>query len=256
MGIYYYVSIFPTEALVASQLEPEEFSSYMAIGSRKGHQENIIFFTVRSEFGTDFDWSFAREKCVPHSDGRPKHSVYLSVYRVLEQISTDVLGSLYLVTPDGQALELAPQTYPEQDKSQDYFVYQELCPIRPQIVSTFDPYDFAAYITKGEHKIFVPRIVFADLKTIDFGDPESPRDFGGIYDRKVPHLQDCVDSVTSRTDKPCKTLDRSGSASFTYQAIDQGVYLADRESVTLYPMKSKEELRENHYYWAKAAYIL
>ncbi len=268
MEIYYYLSIFPTEALIASQLEPEDFSRYMAIGSRKGHQENIIFFAVEGEFEGDFDWEFARRKCVPHSDGRPKHSVYLSVYRVLEQIPVVAIGSLYLVTPDGKSLELSPQehheqerrqghyVYHEQERRQGYYVYQEMCPIRPQIVSTLGPTDFVEYITTGEHKIFVPKIVFADLKIIDFDHPESHRDFGGIYDRKVAHLQDCVNSVTCRADKPCKTLDRSGSASFTYQAINHAIYFAERDSITKYTMKSREELREHHYYWAKAANIL
>ena len=35
MSLHYYLSIFPTEALIASELEPDQFGAYMATGSKK-----------------------------------------------------------------------------------------------------------------------------------------------------------------------------------------------------------------------------
>ena len=47
-------------------------------------------------------------RCVPHANGEPKHSVYLSVYRVLEHVPLSALGSLYLATRDGRVMEIPP----------------------------------------------------------------------------------------------------------------------------------------------------
>ena len=106
MTTHYYLSLFPTEALIASQLEPEQFGSYMAIGSRKGSAEQIMFAELEPGFGTDFDWEFAQAKCIPHETGEPKNSLYLSVYRVLEHAPLDRIGALYLTTRDGRSLKL------------------------------------------------------------------------------------------------------------------------------------------------------
>ena len=74
MTIHYYLTVFPTEGLIASQLGPEDFGSYMATGSKKGTAEHLIFIEVSGEFGSYFDWDYARQNCVQHSDERPKHS--------------------------------------------------------------------------------------------------------------------------------------------------------------------------------------
>ena len=66
MAIHYYLSVFPMEALIASQLDPTQFGSYMATGSKKGSKEQIIFIEVEGGFGTDFDWKDAEARCVPH----------------------------------------------------------------------------------------------------------------------------------------------------------------------------------------------
>ncbi len=106
MKIHYYLTLFPVEALIASQLTPVQFGSYMATGSKKGSFENIIFIELTGEFGDYFDWKYAHEKCVPHGNGNPKNSLYLSVYRTLEHIPFSVMDTLYLTTRDGRTLPL------------------------------------------------------------------------------------------------------------------------------------------------------
>jgi hypothetical protein len=106
------------------------------------------------------------------------------------------------------------------------------------------------------NKIWVPQIVFADMKMIDFSDLEHSGNIGSIYDDEINHLKDCLDVLDSEKDKVNKTLERSHVDSFTYQAIKTGVYVADRERMIFYPMKSFEELRDHHYYWAESAMII
>ena len=255
MAVNYYLAIFPVESLVASQLEPKDFGSYMAIGSRKGSNENFIFARVKGEHGDFFDWEYARRKCVPHSDGRPKHSLYLSVYRALENTPLDQLGSVYLITQDGRCLELAPEEYrPPEEK--DCHVYKEFCPLSPMVVSTLGPADFGWYLTGGENRIHVPRVVFADLKVVDPDDPENTGNIGPVYENRLDHLRDCIETVTGSHGKVNKTFNRSNTESFTYQVIGSGIYVADSGGTLFYPMKSVEQLRGENYDWARSAQII
>ncbi|ADN02982.1 hypothetical protein [Spirochaeta thermophila] len=253
--VRYYLSIFPTEGLIASQLSPEDFGAYMATGTRKGAYEGIMFIEVEGGFGSFFDWEYARTRCVPHPDGEPKHSVYLGVYRVLEHIPLENLKELYLTTRDGRTLKLEQAPY-RPGAPRSYYLYQELCPITPLVVSSLPPRDFAAKISDGSSKIYVPTIAFADIKTIDFDHPEETGNIGAIYDRNIEHLEDCIRTVVENKEKPTKTIERSHIGSFSYQIINTGVYVGNKDGIVFYPMKSMDELRRHHYDWAKSALII
>ena len=106
MTIHLYLSMIP-EALIASMLTPEEFGVYYAVGTQKKSRGQAIFFEIDPDFRHDF---FPIEegirRCMPHEDGSPKRSIYISVYRVLEHVSLEVIQKLYLVTQDGRMLDL------------------------------------------------------------------------------------------------------------------------------------------------------
>ncbi len=256
MACYYYLTVFPMEALIASQLDPVRFGLYMSTGPRKGTAEQIMFIQVEGEFGGFFDWDYARKQCVAHPDGSPKHSVYLGVYRVLENIPLDRLGSLYLTTRDGRTMELPRGEYRPDTGETQYALYQELCPIQPLVVSSLAPREFAEFIISDANKIVVPSLVFTDLKVINFNDPQHTGNIGGIYSRNLKHLKACIDEVVSRPNKPTKTLDRSYTGSFSYQVINRGIYAASGEGIVMYPMADERSLREEHYDWARSALIL
>jgi hypothetical protein len=44
--------------------------------------------------------------------------------------------------------------------------------------------------------------------------------------------------------------------SFSYQIINEGVYVGEGANIVEYPMPSTEELRQNYYDWARSAMIL
>lgn len=255
MYVHYYFTLFPIEALVASQLDPAQFGAYMATGSKKGSFENIMFIEVDGGFGDFFDWNYAKEKCVPHQNGDPKNSLYLSVYRTLENIPLSAMRSLYLTTRDGRSLELGKAELKEHPVKQGYWVYQELCPIRPLAVSTLDPIDFSHYMSDRTTKTWVPKIIFADLKVIDFSTPETGS-IGPAYDRNLDHLKDCIRAVTELKAKPNKIVDRSSVDRFSYQIVNGGVYVGEGETVVMYRMKTAAELRQHHYDWGRSAMIL
>ena len=106
MTVYLYFSLIP-EALIASNLPPEKFGQYYATGSSYKSKGQCLFFAVDINFRSDYfaiDEAIAR--CVPTADGTPKHSVYVSVYRVLEHLPVSALGKLYLTTAYGHTLGL------------------------------------------------------------------------------------------------------------------------------------------------------
>jgi len=256
MDIHYYVSIFPTEALIASQLPPEAFGSYMAAGFEMGSHERMIFIEIEGGFGHTFDWKYARERTAPHSDGRPKRSVWLSVYRVLENTPLDKLKSLYLVTVDGRVLELFQKEYVEPAERKQYYVYQELCPVTPLVVSVHNPRDFGLYMTRKDVRVRVPKIAFADLKVVDFNNLEDTGNIGGIYDKNLDHLKDCIRSVTEDSGKKVKNVERSSIESISYQIINKGIYLSDGKALVMYRMPTIDEIRRDHYDFGRSAMIL
>jgi len=255
MSLHYYLSIFPTEALIASQLKPEQFGAYMATGSKKGSAEQIIFIETEGDFGTDFDWGYAGKKCVAHPNGNPKHSVYLSVYRTLEKIPLDKLGNMYLTTKDGRVLLLKKDDYRESINGRNYYIYQELCPVSPVIASIQDPEDFSRDITDPEQKIYMPKIVFADMKVPDFDNPEHTGNIGSMYDNKGAHVLNCIASVTGDKGKKNKTVDRSHVESFSFQVIGNAVYIGDGKSLLEYKMLSIDEIKKTNYDWGRSALL-
>jgi hypothetical protein len=256
MEIHYYLSIFPTEALIASQMSPVDFGSYMATGAKSGSYERMIFIEIEGGFGRDFDWKYAEERTVPHPDGTPKRSVWLAVYRVLENTPLDKMKSLYLVTQDGRVLELGQTEYTPPEVKRDFYVYQELCPVTPLVVTVHDPRTFGVYMTHKEVHTRVPKIAFADLKVVNFDNLEDTGNIGGIYDRNIDHLKDCILAVTKDSVKKVKNVERSPVESFGYQTINQGIYIGDGESLLMYPMPSIDEMRRDHFDFGRSAMIL
>jgi len=228
----------------------------MATGSKKGSAELIIFSEIEGGFGDDFDWEYANSRCVPHPNGDPKHSLYLSIYRALEHIPLENFGRLYLTTRDGRTLGLDPEDSVDIDNDRPYWVYQELCPIFPVVVSKLSPGKFASYITDQKNKTYVPKIVFADLKTINFDDPTNTGNIGGLYDKKIPHLMSCVAAVTADDGKANKTLDRSQIESFSFQVIRAGIFAADASGIRMYRMPDVDAIKQLDYDWGRSAMIL
>jgi len=254
--IYYYVMFFPTEAMIASQLKPKSFGAYMARGSKKGSAELLAFAEIKGGFEDFFDWEYAKKKCVPHQGGRLKHSLYLSIYRVIENIPLEQYKKIYLVTKDGSTLPLGQEPYQKPKNWEGYGLYKELCPVSPFVASSLEPKAFADYIINDTgKKITVPAIIFSDVKHIDFDEREKTGNIGNMFDRDFDHLRDCIDQVIDQKDKITKTIDRSFDSKFTYQIVDTGFYIAKGKDILFYPMPTQEALKEIDYDWGKSANI-
>ncbi len=164
MFIHLYMLCYRFEALVASHLDPESFGRYMSVGTEKNTKGNVLFFEINPDLKSDyFRLNDIAERCVPHSDGSPKRSKYISIYRVLEHLDIADIWKLYLGTADGRVLGLEPSEYDATHEDAGPNLYQELSPISPMVVSVLPPAEMIRFITDPSNPMKVPRLLFADL---------------------------------------------------------------------------------------------
>jgi hypothetical protein len=252
MAVHLYLSMIP-EALIASMLPPLDFGVYYAVGTEKKSRGQAQFFAVDRNFPSDyFPMSEIDTRCVPRADGQPKHSVYLSVYRVLEHVPIKAIGSLYLATRDGRVLEIAPSrslpSFPKQNR-----MYQEICPIMPRVVSSLDPKEFAAFMTDPKRSIHVPIIFFAEMGLGELAtDPDNGSTKNLPYS-SIEHLRACVKELRNQPHKSTKTVDRIPPVDFPYRTVQNGFYLGNGKELVYYPMPSEQELQTTHYIWWRSA---
>ena len=256
MAVHLYLSLIP-EALIASMLSPEEFGVYYAVGTQKKSRGEAIFFEVDPDFRHEFfriDEGIRR--CVPHDDGSPKASIYISVYRALEHVALNALQRLYLVTQDGRTLGLDPTTEWPADTG-GLHLYQEIAPVHPLVVSNLGPAEFFDLIVKNPMSLLsLPAVCFVELRLGELAnDPEQ----GAIRDlpySNINHLRQCLVDLRTKT-AHSKMVDRIHPASFRYRMIKSGVFVGNAtvERPLYFPLPSQEELRAEHYRWWRSANV-
>jgi hypothetical protein len=254
MRKHLYLSLFP-EALIASQLPPDEFGTYIAIGDYKKLHGRAMFIEVDPDFRHPFfPIDEGLERCVPRTDGGLKRSVYISGYRVLEHMDFAKLGKLYLVTEFGQVLALDSSTeVPESDD--DFYLYQEVTPVTPLVASTHAPLSFIKFVTRGsEHTLLKwPAICFVSLRLGELANDPETGGFADLPYTYVSHLRECLLDLKHRKGKQRKLVDRNHIPDFPYSAIKEGVYLGKPDEILFYPMPSHDEMREQHHNWWRSA---
>ena len=250
--IHLYLSMIP-EALIASMLTPEEFGVYYAVGTSKKSRGQAIFFEIDPNFRHDyFDVEEGIRRCVPHEDGSPKASIYISVYRVLEHVPLDAIQKLYLVTQDGRVLGIESKAeFPED--TEGLHLYQEIAPVHPLIVSTLAPRAFYDLIVKNPTSLLsLPAVCFVELRLGELAaDPER----GAVRDlpySNVGHLRQCLVDLRTKI-VHAKMVNRVQPASFSYRTIKSGIFVGNVERLVYFPLPSQEELRAKHYRWWRSA---
>lgn len=256
MSTYLYLSLIP-EALVASMLAPEDFGLYYAIGSAKRSRGQAIFFSVdRDKLNPDdFPLHEIDERCVPHSDGRPKTSIYLSIYRVLERIPREALLALHLATDDGRVLTLTPQAFVADGEERSH-LYQEFCPVNPRIVSRLNPAEFASFITDTGNNVAVPRIVFSELTLGNLKNNPEHHDIDNLPYPNIGHLRDCLRALADAPTKSTKTVNRQMTQEVLYRTIRNGFFVGDADGITAFPLPSRDKLEREHLAWWRSAQLI
>jgi hypothetical protein len=247
MSKYIYLSITP-ESLIGSMLPPVEFGEYLATGTRKRNKGQAIFFEVDLENVKDLiDIDYLNRRCVMKADGSPKHTVYLSVYKVLESIPLKALKNLYLTTDNGIVLELKPTVY---DNSKDAKValhlYQELSPVTPQIASKYTPAEFLKTLTDGSLQIQLPKLFFVELKLGDLAINPLKGSAEHLPYTNIGHLRDCLETLKD-DEKKMKTVIRFYNGALLYRTVESGFYVGDKNDMIYYRYPSMSELEDINY---------
>lgn len=249
---YLYFSVTP-EALIASGLEPEKFGSYLAVGTQKRSRGQAVFFELDiDKVGDLVSKKYIEDNCKPRPDGTPKRTLYLSVYRVLDQIPLDALKSLYLATDDGRVLKLDKGEF-NYEKNESLHLYQELCPVTPRIASTLNPVDFVKYVCDPNNNVSVPKLLTVQL---DLGELANDPIAGKAEDlpySNIYHLRDCLAGLLQNTSKFTKTVVRFFNGDIKYRTVKNGFFIGDKENCIFYPFPSKEDLNGKYFTWWKSA---
>lgn len=252
MDTYLYLSLIP-EALILSQLSPERFGKYIAIGDKKLTRGPAIFFEVDPQFESEhFQMASARAKCVPHPDGSPRRSSYVSVYNVLSNVPVSALGKLHLTTKDGVTLNLSP-TREMPPARTGFHLYQELCPVIPKVASPLAPEAFVRHVTDPANPVFLPRLAFCELRLDGMAtDPEKSSASNLPY-TDLNHLRECLTSLRYKSDKMTKIVHRDLQKDLIYPVIETGFFVGDQEDCVFYPFPGIEDLEGKHHRWWSSA---
>jgi hypothetical protein len=241
------------EALIASMLTPEEFGNYYAVGTKKKSSGQAIFFEVDPDFRSKyFRINEGISRCVPHEDGTPKASIYISVYRVLEHVKLSALRELFLVTQDGRTLGLqSSKAIPALDDG--LHLYKEIAPVSPLIASRLNPLEFYDLIVKNPTSLVtLPAIVFTELRLDELAEDPEMGQVGDLPYRNMDHLREVLMDMKTKP-VATKMVDRVSPATFAYRTVKNGFYVGNESDMLFYPMPSNDELRENNYRWWRSA---
>ena len=251
-----YLILFPNEALVASQLTPEEFGSHYSIGSSRHFTGKVIFAEVNIDFRHEFlridDYLKETESGIP---GRPKRTKFVKSYRVLEHVDLSALEELYLVTTDGAVLGLEkheqPTDYGDQSRIR---LYQEICPLRLLVASNLGPQQFGHYITgetwsKGAPKIFFTKYDI-DVAAMVANNEVRGFNMGPLPNVNPTNLPTAFKELQEDPSKKTKTVSLNPNLDFvSYKAIKHGFWFSGGPDTVFYRMPSIDELHEKHYSW-------
>lgn len=252
--VHLYLSLIP-QALIASMLDPEEFGAYYAVGTKVHVQGEALFFEIDPDFrSSEFPFELMETRCVPDADGRPKNSVYLSIYRVLSRIPIAALGHLYLVTNDGKTLELQREPYVAQPQGRLH-LYQEFCPITPMVASRLEPHEFSDLITNPDNPVHVPRIVFSELELGELAENPESGAIGDLPYPNIEHIRDVLRELRTRTAKPSKLVLKQVKAGVLYRMVRAGFYVGDQHDFTFYRFPEHATLEDQHRSWWRSAQV-
>ena len=253
MSEFLYLSLIP-EALIISQLPPDRFGAYQATGSRRQIEGPAVFFEVDPAADLSaFRMEDARARCHAHADGSPRKSTYISVYNVLPRVPLDALRRAYLTTPSGLTLGIDP--VPWAEKSDDlYFLYQELGPVYPRVVSNRPPEDFCRLVTSPDQLVSLPRLAFLDLRLGPLArDPEAD-DAGRIPYQHLPHIRECLRGLHPDSGRSTKIVHRGMRPDILFSLVRSGLFVGDAGSgMKFFPLPGEDVLERDRNLWWHSA---
>jgi hypothetical protein len=253
MESHLYLSLIP-EALILSQLTPDEFGRYLATGSKRQIEGPAVFIEVDLSADLEvFRLSEALKRCVPHEDGSPRRSVYVSIHNVLGRVPLSALKRAYLTTPGGISLGLEPADWAPKDDNEVKFLYQELGPVYPRVASQLRPQDFCAAVTNPESFVSLPAIAFIDLHMGGLAYEPERTDVPGTLYSQSDHIRECFASLEGKAGSPTKIVNRGLRPDLLFYLVRSGLFIGRPGEMKYFPLPDADVLESEHHLWWHSA---
>ena len=255
-----YLILYPNPSLVGSQYGPAEFSKHYHIGTTRYYSGKLIFAEIDIAFRHDyFDIQGCLDALVPHLDGTPKATKFVSSYRTLEHIDIDAIRELHIATLSSDVISIAPADMDDSVAAGVIRVYAEICPISMLLLAHLTPRGFGEYITTPGNAKGAPSIFFTSLE-LDIDEflrefeenPFMQTPFSVIHPSK---LRDAIIDMRSKPDhKRTKGLAlRAPLENIGYKSIREGFWFYSQDGKSkFFPMPSLHDIEINHYKFWKA----
>lgn len=251
-----YQILYPNQGLVASQLTPEAFARHYQIGSLRHFTGKLVFAEIDPSFRHPyFDIDAGLAALVPHPDGSPKRTKFISSYRVMEHMDFAAIKTLYLSTAEANVLGLKPREYDKVHQPGFLRTFAEIAPLSMLVMSPMDMREFGGYITqpgnsKGCPKLFYTQI---ELDVDEFlrnfeSNPFMPAPFPFLHPSK---LRDAIQQMKVDTEKKTKGLALYCPLDqISYKSIRHGFMFASQDKTKFFPMPSVQEIEASHFeFW-------
>lgn len=252
-----YMIVFPINALVASQLEPDKFGEHYTTGSAKHFSGKVIFAEIDINFRhPEIEIDRYLSLTVPHEDGTPKRTKFISSYNVLEKVPLDSIKKLFLVTTNGKVLPIEPAPYTAYNEPGLIRIYQEICPLETLVASTKDQRDFGKFITTQTKSKGAPKICFTQIEfnIEQFLEMNKNKE---IFHIELPGVNpyrfyDCIMEIKEIPEKLTKTISLGSLLrDISFKFLRHGFWFAAGDDLKFFPMPSINELENKYYYWWK-----
>ncbi|MGA2546719.1 MAG: hypothetical protein ABSF43_09240 [Rectinemataceae bacterium] len=257
-----YLVVHPNHSLVASQLDAERFIKHYMRESTRYFEGKLVFVELDRDFRDPyFDVEGAYAQLKPHEDGSPKATKFISSYRVLEHVSFEAMGRLYICDASGGyvVLEPAPEGTPDgaviAPSVDELRVILEVDPVKFIVLTRLGLTEYARFATDPANSKGAPRMLYTqlDLSVDDFirETEESPyvtSFFPGIHPER---LRAAIRELRRSPSKDVKglslycPLDR-----ISYKLLRGGFVFASPERFRFYPLLSLDEVERKYYkFW-------
>ena len=251
-----YTILYPNNALIASQMDPEHFAKHYTSGSSRHYSGKVIFAEIDVNYRNDYFCIEEQLKKVRHhSDGRPKATKFISTYRVLENLSIDSFKKLYLTTPEGYVLGLESAPHDAVHEEGSVRVYAEISPMNMLVLSEFNFPEFGTLITDPANPKHAPKQLYTqlDINILEFLEEfeQNPFQQSPIRSIHPSTLRDSFYELKRLVDKHNKGLSLNCSMDeFSYKLIKHGFMIASQDGNRFFPIPPLLDIEKaNFKFW-------
>ncbi len=251
-----YQILYPNQALILSQLSPENFARHYLIGSIRHYSGKLVFADIDVKFRHPyFDIEEHLKDLVPHADGTPKHTKFVCSYRVMEHMDFDCIKSLYLTTSQATVLELKPASYDKVHQPGFLRTYAEIAPLSMLVMSPLGLPEFGRYITRPHNPKGCPKLFYSqiDLNVDEFlagfeKNPFMQAPFPFLHPSK---LRDAILQMKIKPEKETKGLSLFCPLDqISFKSIRHGFMFSSHDKSLFFPMPQPKEIEEKNFrFW-------